>query len=133
MMTRARLEALRGLRAEIRMIQREIEELYTPITCPNGREVLGAPGTRDSDPTADAVGRILTLQGRLQERQEELAEELEAIEAWIDGLDDVEARAIIRAHYLLGDSWAVCTQRLMPWSMGLDSAKTKIYRLLEKS
>ena len=79
------------------------------------------------DPTAQAVSRILKLQEKAEALTQQLAQELEDIEAWLDGLEDHELRAIIRAHYLLGDSWSRCTQRILNYEFS-DTAKKRVYR-----
>ena len=105
-------------------IQREIDLLYYPVRSPRSGE--GRSQT-PSDPTAAAVAKIMRLEERLCRLREELADQLEEIEQWLETLDDHELRAIIRAHYLLGDSWARCTQRVMSYEFS-DSAKHRVYR-----
>ena len=119
-----RLRAFRGIQKEIDEIQREIDTLYYPITSPKSSE---SHSTTPSDPTASAVNRILKLEQIVEVRRQTLADELEAIETWIAELDDHELRAIIRAHYLLGDSWARCTQRILNYEFS-DTAKKRVYR-----
>ena len=122
-----RLRAFRGVQKEIDEIQREIDTLYYPITSPNGRESLGSRPMSPSDPTAAAVATIMKQEQRLVVLKEQLAEELTAIEVWLQELDDHELRAIIRAHYLLGDSWKRCTQRILNYDFS-DTAKKRVYR-----
>ena len=119
-----RLRAFRGIQKEIDEIQREIDTLYYPITSPKSSE---SHSTTPSDPTAAAVHRIMKLEQIVEARRQTLAEELEYIENWINELDDHELRAIIRAHYLLGDSWARCTQRILNYEFS-DTAKKRVYR-----
>ena len=119
-----RLRAFRGIQKEIDEIQREIDTLYYPITSPKSSE---SHSTTPSDPTASAVNRILKLEQIVEVRRQTLADELEYIEDWIDNLEDHELRAIIRAHYLLGDSWARCTQRILNYEFS-DTAKKRVYR-----
>lgn len=119
-----RLRAFRGLRKNKDEIMKELDALYYPITSPKFGVVSGMqPG----DPTARAVDKILLLQERLRKKTEAIAEELEAIEEWIDTLEDPELAAIIRAHYLLGDSWERCTQRILNYSFS-EAAKYRVYR-----
>ena len=119
-----RLRAFRGIQKEIDEIQREIDTLYYPITSPRSSE---SHSTTPSDPTASAVHRIIKLEEIVEVRKQKLAEELEAIEEWLNDLNDHELRAIIRAHYLLGDSWARCTQRILNYEFS-DTAKKRVYR-----
>ena len=119
-----RLRAFRGIQKEIDEIQREIDTLYYPITSHKSSE---SHSTTPSDPTAAAVHRIMKLEQIVEARRQTLADELEYIENWINELDDHELRAIIRAHYLLGDSWARCTQRILNYEFS-DTAKKRVYR-----
>ena len=119
-----RLRAFRGIKKEIDEIQREIDTLYYPITSPRSSE---SHSTTPSDPTASAVNRIMKLEEIVEIRRIRLAEELEEIENWLNDLPDHELRAIIRAHYLLGDSWARCTQRILNYEFS-DTAKKRVYR-----
>jgi len=118
------LRSFRGIQREMEQIQREIDLLYYPVRSPRSGE--GRSST-PSDPTAAAVDKIMRLEERLCRLREELADQLEEIEQWLETLDDHELRAIIRAHYLLGDSWARCTQRVMSYEFS-DSAKHRVYR-----
>ena len=83
------------------------------------------------NPTERAVNRIIQLQEKAEQLTVTLSQELEAIEAWLDELDDHELRAIIRAHYLLGDSWSRCTQRILNYEFS-DTAKMRVYRYFDK-
>lgn len=123
-MTIERLRAFRGIQKEIEEIKREINTLYYPISSPRSSE---SHSTSPGDPTASAVHRIMRLEERMADKTQALADELEAIEEWLDTLQDHELRAIIRAHYLLGDSWARCTQRILNYEFS-DSAKHRVYR-----
>lgn len=129
-MTIERLRGFRGIQKEITELQREIDLLYYPISSPNGKPNTGG-STTPGDPTARAVEKIQVRQSKVEALTVRLADELEAIESWIDTLDDHELRAIIRAHYLLGDSWARCTQRILNYEMS-DTAKMRVYRFFNK-
>lgn len=124
MITIDRLKAFRGIQKEMDEIKREIDTLYFPISSPRSSEShSSSPG----DPTASAVNRIIKLEDRLVILTAQLAGELEEIEEWLEQLPDHELRAIIRAHYLLGDSWARCTQRILNYEYS-DTAKDRVYR-----
>ena len=123
-MTIERLRAFRGIQKEHDEIRREIDLLYYPISSPRSSE---SHGTSPGDPTAAAVAKIMKLQGRLEHLNDKLANELAYIEDWVADLPDHELRAIIRAHYLLGDSWSKCTQRILNYEYS-DAAKKRVYR-----
>ena len=124
-MTIERLRQFRGIQKEVIELQREIDTLYFPISSPNGHTSMGS--SMPGNPTERAVNRIIQLQEKAEALTQQLAQELEDIEAWLDGLDDHELRAIIRAHYLLGDSWSRCTQRILNYEFS-DTAKKRVYR-----
>lgn len=124
MITIDRLKAFRGIQKEMDEIKREIDTLYFPISSPRSSE---SHGSSPGDPTASAVNRIIKLEDRLVILTAQLAGELEEIEEWLEQLPDHELRAIIRAHYLLGDSWARCTQRILNYEYS-DTAKDRVYR-----
>jgi len=83
------------------------------------------------NPTERAVNRIMALQEKAEVLTAQLAHELEEIEAWLLTVEDHELRAIIRAHYLLGDSWARCTQRILNYEYS-DTAKMRVYRFFNR-
>lgn len=123
-MTIDRLRAYRGIQKEKDEIMREIDLLYYPISSPRFSE---SHGTQPGDPTAAAVAKIMAREERLNELTRELADELDYIEQWLETLDDHELRAIIRAHYLLGDGWTRCTQRILNYEFS-DAARYRVYR-----
>jgi len=125
-MTLERLKAFGGIQKEVDEIQRELDSLYFPITSPNGRTGEGYNST-PGDPTASAFNQIQRQEEKLARYQSTLAAELEAIEEWLQGLPDHELCAIIRAHYLLGDTWERCTRRILSYENS-DTAKMRVYR-----
>ena len=128
-MTIERLRAYRGIQKEKDEIMREIDLLYYPISSPRFSE---SHGTQPGDPTAAAVAKIMVREERLNELTRELADELDYIEQWLETLDDHELRAIIRAHYLMGDSWARCTQRILSYEFS-DTAKKRVYKFFNET
>ena len=123
-MTIERLRAFRGIQKEKDEIMREIDLLYYPISSPGSSDFHS---TTPGDPTASTVAKIMRRQERLKELTQELAEELDYIENWVESLDDHELRAIIRAHYLMGENWKRCTQRILNYRSS-DAAKYRVYR-----
>lgn len=124
-----RLRAFIDLRENKDEIMKELDALYYPITSPRFGEISGMqPG----DPTARAVDKILRLQERLQEKTQAIAEELEAIENWLDTVEDDKLEKIIRAHYLQGVTWRRCTQRFMSY-YSEEGAKKYVYNWFKKN
>ena len=96
-----RLEQYRGLKAEVKAIEKLIDDLYVPIASPNGNHSTSVP----SNPTEKTALRIIALKERLRAKQEKMMKELCEIEMWLETVSDSEIRAIIREHYLNGCSW----------------------------
>lgn len=125
-MTIDRLRAFRKIQKDVEEMQRELDTLYFPITSPNGR--MGMPSsTGPGDPTASAFHKIERTKQKLIAYQDKLADELDIIEEWTFTLEDHELAAIIRAHYLSGDPWKRCTQRILNYEFS-DTAKKRVYR-----
>lgn len=98
-----RLEQYRGLKAEVKAIEKLIDDLYVPIASPNGNHSTSGP----SNPTEKTALRIIALKERLRAKQEKMMNELSAIDSWLETVEDSEIRAIIREHYINGNSWNV--------------------------
>ena len=69
-MTIEMLKTYTHLISEISLIREEIESAYTPVTSPNGHEVIGAPGSHDGDPTARATALVIQLKEWIDEEYE---------------------------------------------------------------
>lgn len=98
------LRQYQGLKALLKSIDEEIQELYYPVTSPNGKEAVGgsASSTTPSNPTAIAVERVI----RLKQERVKVTTKLKQIENSIDSIEDATARTIARYHYILGYSWS---------------------------
>ncbi len=103
-MTIEELEAFKGMRAEVMAIQREIETLYAPVSSPNGH-TDGGHSTTPGNPTERAAMIIMERKAMLEAKVAAMQERLEAIEKWLETLDDSKLRACIRWHYLNGMNW----------------------------
>ena len=111
-MTIELLEEYRGLVANAKAINMEIDTLYTPVSSPNGKQSLGSSGSGPSDPTRQAVNRIMTLQEKLANEEKRINSTLNEIENWLLTCPDYEIAAIIRYHYLLGQTWKQTTMKV---------------------
>lgn len=101
-MTIEALEHFRGMSAEVKAIQDEIDTLYSPVSSP---VMSDSHAAAPSNPTEKSAMRIIELKKLIEHRQGKLSEELEVIEKWLVTLDDYELCSIVRWHYLLGLSW----------------------------
>ena len=124
-----RLRAYIDLHENMDEIKQELEALYYPITSPKFGELAG---TQPGDPTARAVDKIMQLQERLQAKTQAIAEELEAIENWLDTVEDDKLEKIVRAHYLQGKTWRECTRRFMRY-YSEDGAKQYVYAWFKRN
>jgi hypothetical protein len=129
-MTIEELENFRSISAEVDAIQKEIETLYTPISCPNGKSSTGFSNT-PSDPTERAVDKILEKREELIERQTYMIKTLQQIEDWLDTVKDPDIRSIVRWHYLLKATWKQTAKKLNNYDDS-DACRKKIKRYFEK-
>lgn len=104
-MTIEELEQYRGILGEIKAVEAEINSLYDVRRSPNGKQSSGSAGSRPSDPTGKAAIRIIELKEKLLTQQERWSDAAFSIETWLQSVDDLEIRAIVRWHYMLGLSW----------------------------
>ena len=110
-MTIDKLEQYYGLASEIEAIEQEINQLYKPISSPNGRTDPGW-STTPRDPTNRSVMRIIQLRDKLEDEKTRLRNLAEEIENWLPTVTDSEVRSIIRWHYLLRLDWKRTNMRV---------------------
>ena len=106
-MTIERLNQYRWIISNIKAITSEIDSFYEPIASPNGHQTVGGgKSVMDvGDPTKNAVNRILELKDQLDREQQELENMIEEIHSWMELIADLEVKAIIRRHFILGKTW----------------------------
>ncbi len=127
-MTIETFERYRGISANVKALQMEIDSLYAPISSPNGKTgetYSSTPG----DPTKQAVHKILILKERLYQELTKQIELLEEIEAWFAEADDKDAEiiALIRMHYIVGLSWRQTNLKAYGYS-DYHNARKKVFR-----
>lgn len=99
---------LRGymhIKRSIQYIQEEIREYYASATrCTvQYSDTHGSGSMHDS--MADNICRIVTARERLEDTERRLIEQLDAIEAAIDGMSDNTLRDLLYGRYIRGYSW----------------------------
>ena len=62
-------------------------------------------GTGVSDPTRASVLRISALQDKLSDKKLKLETETQAVEEWVETINDPKVSLVIRQHFLLGKTW----------------------------
>ncbi len=102
-MTVARLKRARGLPREIAVLEAEITEMR------EGDGGIGSDTVLDYR-TGYGIPRAVTgFDWQRYDRKRKLLEkkrgELQAVTEWVDGIDDVQAQAVIRMRYLEGLGW----------------------------
>lgn len=106
------LETLRQYNAimfDVEALRMQIHALEEPISSPNGNVSVGAGASSvpvPGNPTERAAFQIIELKEQLQKKERERREQLLEIEKWMMKLNNVEAEAIIRWHFILGYTWA---------------------------
>lgn len=102
-MTIEELNNFRGLVAEYDELQLQINHLYKAVRSPFSQ--TGSHSSTPSDPTPAAVRKIDELKKVAEKKQIQIAMQLAEIENWLDGVEDAEIRAIVRAHFINGKTW----------------------------
>lgn len=87
---------------EIEAIQRDIVSASYPVSSPNGRETVGAPGNTPSNPTEKAAHRMMELRDMLYQSMQKSLDLRIEIEHWLTTIDNSEIRMIVRTHYIEG-------------------------------
>lgn len=80
-----------------------------------------------SDPVIKALNRLENLNDQLCECLDFMIQ----FEDDLTEIDDHEIRAMIRSHFILGDSWKRCTKRVLGYNNS-DSAKHRVYRYMKE-
>lgn len=115
-MTKERLREYRDLKREKEQIRQKLETMEAALYYPKPQRFTGMP----SNPSAgnameDMAARHLEILDVYKEKLRRLDEELQAIEAAIDGLSSRE-RALLRYYYIDGLSWEeVCVAMSYSW------------------
>lgn len=95
------LKDYRHLQKEIRMIDEELEWIYFPVSSPNGKEF----GTFSKDP-GDPTVRAFKKAEKLRKLRASMVQKVEAVDQWLEELEDHQLAAICRARYILGRQWS---------------------------
>lgn len=125
------LEQLRSLRKEIEIIQMELDNL--PVVTDK------VTGSMDQFPY---LPRSITIEGRDEQKGRQLRRRLEIkvdnlqdklieIEEWMDSVEDVEMRSLLRLRYQNGFSWEE-TAANMGYGHTYDTARKRVERFFKK-
>ena len=114
-MTLETLRQYNAIMVDAEALQMQIRALEEPISSPNGNASVGAGASSvpvPGNPTEHAAFQIIELKEKLQKKERERREQLLEIEKWMMKLNNVEAEAIIRWHFILGYTWAETGMKL---------------------
>lgn len=126
-MTIQDLEQYRGITAEIKALEMEIDVLYDVRRFPTVKQNPGYSST-PGDPTGRNAMKIIELKEQLLAQQERWSEAALKIEQWLQSVGDAEIRSIIRWRYILGLSWKQTGKRVYGDLDGGDACRMRIKR-----
>lgn len=105
-MTIRELSKYHNTKLEIPQLEDTIKELETTII--GSSKVNGMPSSHNIESTTERTAlKIVHLKDKLEKKKESLVDEQEKIENFLDSVEDVEIRLIIRKRFLEGKSWQV--------------------------
>lgn len=98
------LNKLYWLKQEVKQIENQIREL----TILSAFEMSGMPSSNSvSSPVEQFYAKLDKLRTKLQKAKEKVADEVERLESYIEGIEDEEIRTLARARYLECKTWEV--------------------------
>lgn len=101
------LRDYRHLVKEIRLIDEELEWVYFPVASPNGKE----SGTFSKDP-GDPTVRAVKKAEKLRKLRASMVKKVEAVDQWLEELEDHQLASVCRARYVLGRPWAEISMKI---------------------
>lgn len=112
MITFEDVKSFRRLIAELEALRMEQQVIYDVVHSPGGKESIGgAKGNGVSDPTADAVRKMLDLEDKIEAKQAEIADRIEAVHIFLNALPNQEVAQMCRLHYIAGLPWRMVAVR----------------------
>lgn len=130
-MTKKELEEFCGMKAECESIADEIEMLYNLVKAINFSENIKLNSSKENS-TEYQILRIMDLKDKLEKKRNIMLEYLESIDAYVDSIENGEIRAIIRYHYILGNSWTATSFKVFG-VYSYDIPRKKIDRFFENN
>ena len=102
-MTKAMLDQYRKLKREIRFLEYELSEMtQTDKGIGNSVILNGKNGSKKPESVVGFDGKKYDRRRAALERKKE---EAQAVEKWIDGIEDVQTRCVFKMYYIDGLSW----------------------------
>lgn len=127
-----RLNQYLKIKKDIRPLEEQINQLYLSLPSPGAKENGGGGKPSGiSDPTARNAMEIIRRKEILEKMLEDSRDEMEAIEDWINSVDDPEYRAIARYRYILGYTWRKTNDKVYDGRASESLAQVKFMRWLK--
>lgn len=102
-MTKAMLDQYRKLKREIRFLEYELSEMtQTDKGIGNSVILNGKNGSKKPESVVGFDGKKYDRRRAALERKKE---EAQAVEKWIDGIEDAQTRCVFKMYYIDGLSW----------------------------
>jgi hypothetical protein len=131
-MTKKELSQLYYLNREIEELRRRLDELEALATA-STQKITGLPsGGGISDMVGKFGTEIVELKELLDARIKKSIDELKRLDAYIQGLDDVEMRMILSLRYINGLGWEQVAASISSCLSG-ESVRKAHERFLEKN
>lgn len=105
-MTIRELSKYHSLKTEIKEIEENIIELERNVI--SSSKITGisvSKGNFVGNPTEKFATKLIKIKNKLENKKEELVDELNKIESFLETVEDNEIRIIIRKRFLKGKSW----------------------------
>lgn len=109
-MTKKLLSTYRKTKSEIHLLEHEIAYMQQGDNGFGNSVILNY---QTGEPRAQAViGFDWERYGRRQQDLEKKKARCQAVENWIDGIEDVQARTVFRMYYIDGETWTKISNQL---------------------
>ena len=104
MVTKRQLQNYRALTREIRMLEDELQDIYSKATSATSRLSAAPSHSGGHSDLSTPVAKMVELETIIERKRDSLVQEREILEAGLDVLDARE-REVIRLRYFNGLSW----------------------------
>jgi DNA-directed RNA polymerase specialized sigma24 family protein len=110
-MTKKRLEQYRNLKNECASIERQLEGMADTYGVDVVKSSMSEHPYIERHVVVEGVGATASKR-RLLQRKAVVAAELDAVERYVDGIQDSRTRQMLDAHYLRGLTWELTAEEI---------------------
>lgn len=125
------LRKYQSIKENLKAIKMEIDALYYPVSSVPMTSDGSTRPSLPSSPTERAFFRIEKKKARLEAKQAELNELIDRIDAFIDEVDDHHVAAIMRIHFVCGETWRGTCKQIYGYADS-DICRNAVRRYMEK-